>query len=145
VTVPGFGKAYFDKDAIAHIFGLSDLKKKYQITYDSKNEDVFLVHKENKIIKFKCSSEGLYQYEVSKGYKKKKNEIETGTSNLISTVTENRKGYMLRQFESAKEARELYHIVGTPTMENFKSLLQINVIKNCPVTVEDIYIAEKIF
>jgi hypothetical protein len=36
-------------------------------------------------------------------------------------------------------------IVGTPTMENFKSLLRMNVIKNCPVTVEDINIAEKIF
>jgi hypothetical protein len=35
--------------------------------------------------------------------------------------------------------------VGTPTMENFKSLLQMNVIKNCPVTVNDINIAEKIF
>jgi hypothetical protein len=90
---------------------------------------------------------GLYQYEVSKGYKKhlKKNANETSTSNLISTVTGNRKGYTLRQFEQAKEARNLYHIVGTPTMENFKPLLWMNVIKNCPVTVEDIYIAEKIF
>jgi hypothetical protein len=91
--------------------------------------------------------QGLYQYEVSKGYKKhlKKNENETGTSNWISTVAKNRKGYTLRQFvERAKEARKLYHIVGTPTMENFKLLLQMNVIKNCPVTVEDIHIAEKI-
>jgi hypothetical protein len=60
-------------------------------------------------------------------------------------VTENCKGYALHQFEHAKEARKLYHIVGTPTMENFKALLQMNVIKNCPVTVEDINIAEKIF
>jgi hypothetical protein len=29
MTVPGFGKVYFDKDAIANIFGLSDLKKKF--------------------------------------------------------------------------------------------------------------------
>jgi hypothetical protein len=70
------------------------------------------------MIKFECSTAGLYQYEVSKGDKKdlKKNEIETGTSNLISTVTENQKGYTLRQFERAKEARKLYHIVGTPTL-----------------------------
>jgi hypothetical protein len=95
----------------------------YIITYyDSEKEDAFLVHKENEIIKLECSPEGLYQYEVSKGYKKdlKKNEIKTGTSNLISTVTKNRKGYTLRQLEHAKEARNLYHIVGTPTMENFQ-------------------------
>jgi hypothetical protein len=29
-------------------------------------------------------------------------------------------------------------------VENFKSLLQINVIKNCPVMTEDVNIAEKI-
>jgi hypothetical protein len=60
-------------------------------------------------------------------------------------VAKNRKGYMLRQFERAKEARELYHIVGTPAMNNFKSLLLMNVIQNCPVTVEHVNISEKIF
>jgi hypothetical protein len=64
---------------------------------------------------------------------------------LISAVAENRKGYTLRQFERAKQARKLYHIVGTPTMNNFKSLLWMNVIQNCPVTVEDVNISKKIF
>jgi hypothetical protein len=60
-------------------------------------------------------------------------------------VAENRKGYTLRQFERAKEARKLYHIVGTLTMNNFKSLLRMSVIQNCPVTAEDVNISEKIF
>ena len=51
----------------------------------------------------------------------------------------------MRQFEKAKEARKLYHIIGTPTIENFKALIKMNAIANCPVTVEDIKIAEKIF
>jgi hypothetical protein len=91
VTVPGFGKVSFDKDAIANIFGLSDLKKQYQITYDSENEDTFLIHKPDEIIKFECSPDGLYQYKVSKGYKRdlKRQEIKNGTSYLISTVTGN--------------------------------------------------------
>jgi hypothetical protein len=67
-NVLGFGKVYYDKDAIANIFGLSDLKKKHRITYDSDKEDAFLVHMNNKIIKFKCSPDGLYQYSVSSGY-----------------------------------------------------------------------------
>jgi hypothetical protein len=62
---------------------------------------------------------------------------------LISTVAENRKGYTLRQFERAKEARRLYYIVGTPTANNFKSLLRMKVIQNCPVTVEGVNISEK--
>jgi hypothetical protein len=60
-------------------------------------------------------------------------------------VAENRQGYTLRQIEPTKEARRLYHIVGTPTVNNFKLLLQMNVIRNCPVTVEDVNISEKIF
>jgi hypothetical protein len=59
--------------------------------------------------------------------------------------TKNRQGYTLRQFERAKAARKLYHIVGTLAMNNFKSLLWMNVIQNRPVTVEDVNISEKIF
>jgi hypothetical protein len=142
--VPGFGKVYYDEDAIANIFGFSDRKKKHRITYDSNKKDAFIVHMDNENIKFECSP--LYQYLVSEGYQRglKEDQKENGASNLISIVAENRKGYTLRQFERAKEARRLYHIVGTPTVNNFKSLLQMNVIQNCPVTVEEVNISEKI-
>jgi hypothetical protein len=102
---------------------------------------------DNKLIKFECSPDGLYQYSVSSGYQQglKENQKKDGASNLISMVAENRQGYTLRQFERAKQARKLYHIVGTPTMNNFKLLLQMNVIQNCPVTVKDVNISEKIF
>jgi hypothetical protein len=66
-------------------------------------------------------------------------------SHLINTVKENRVGYIQRQFEQAKKARELYHIVGSPTIETFKTLLKMNAIRNCPVMTEDVNIAEKIF
>jgi hypothetical protein len=84
---------------------------------------------------------------VSKGYQQglKEDQKEDGASNLISTVAENRQGYTLRRFERVKGARRLYHIVGTSTMNNFKLLLRMNVIQNCPVTVEDVKISEKIF
>jgi hypothetical protein len=75
----------------------------------------------------------------------KEDRNEDGSSNLISTVAENRHGYTLRQFERAKEARRLDHIVGTPTVNNFKPLLRINAIQNCPVRVEDVNISKKIF
>jgi hypothetical protein len=145
--VPGFGKVYYDEDARANIFGFSDLKKKHRITYDSNKEDAFLVHMDDETIKFKCSPEGLYQYSVSKGYKQslKEDQKADGASNLISTVSENRQGYTLRQFERAKEARRLYHIVGTPTVNNFKLLLWMNAIQNCPVTAEDVNLSENIF
>jgi hypothetical protein len=39
-----------------NIFGFSDLKKKHQITYDLNKEDAFLVHMDNKNIKFESCS-----------------------------------------------------------------------------------------
>ena len=53
--------------------------------------------------------------------------------------------YTEREFQQAVAARKLYHIVGTPTVENFKTLLCMNAIANCPVTVNDVTNAEKIF
>jgi hypothetical protein len=66
-------------------------------------------------------------------------------NHLINTVKENRVGNTQNQFEQAKKAQELYHIVGTPTIKTFKTLLKMNAIRNCPVTTEDVNIAEKIF
>ncbi len=152
--VPGFGKVYYNKDAIANIFGFLDLKKKHIIPYNSDKEDTFIIHINDQFLKFECTPEGLYQYEVSKSYREDvslngtvrlKGSVTNGTSNLINTVAESRKGYALRQFECAKGARRLYHIVGTPTIIFFKALLRMNIIKNCPVTVEDVNIADQIF
>ena len=63
----------------------------------------------------------------------------------VTTVEENQKGYTSRQFIDAKRARNLYHMLGAPSVDNFKKILRQNLIKNCPVTVEHINIAEKIF
>jgi hypothetical protein len=65
---------------------------------------------------------------------------------MITTVPENVKDYtQRRQFENAKRARRLHHIFGCPTVENFKHILRQNIIKNCPVTADDVNTAEKIF
>jgi hypothetical protein len=66
-------------------------------------------------------------------------------NNLVIAVKENMMGYTQRQFENAKRARQLYHIMGCPTVENLKHILRQNIIKNCPVTAEEVNIAEKIF
>jgi hypothetical protein len=92
-------------DSIANIFGLSKLKKNHRVTYDSEKEDAFIVHMNNDTLKFECSPEGLYTYKVSEECLKKQ-------SHLTNMVKENRVGYTQRQFEQAKRAQELYHIVG---------------------------------
>ena len=76
--VPEFGTVWFDDRAIANIFGLCDLKKKYRVTYDSEIEDAFIVHdKEKGNIKFSCTEEGLYAFTPSESYRKNLNKNET--------------------------------------------------------------------
>ena len=58
--VAGFGKVWYDEGAIANIFSIQDLKKQHHITYDSEEEDAFIVHKdETEPVKFKCTSQGI--------------------------------------------------------------------------------------
>jgi hypothetical protein len=39
----------------------------------------------------------------------------------------------------------LYQVIGYPSLRDFKHVIQTKQIKNCPVTIEDINISEKIF
>ncbi len=64
---------------------------------------------------------------------------------FINTLEENKKFYTQHQFEQAKRARELFHSLGTPLINDMKALIQMNTIKNNPVTTEDVDIAKKIF
>ena len=58
---------------------------------DSSVENTFLVHQPDKIIKFECTPEGLYMYRVDKDYKT--SFTEKGNSHLVTTLSENWKGY----------------------------------------------------
>ena len=42
------------------------------------------------------------------------------------------------------EARKLYQIIRTPSIKDYKAIIQGNLIKNCPVTIDDIKVAERI-
>ena len=177
-TVPDMGPGcYFDPEWVANIFGFSHMADVNRITYDNWEEDAFLVHTKDGIIKFKRTKDGLYAYTPSEEYIQAVAELkhmeppprakkmapppqvfdkdgdvipklydeESGTCNMVCTVAENRKNYTQRQFDDAKKARRLYHIVGCPALESFKQAIRQRIIKNNPVTVADVNIAERIF
>ena len=64
---------------------------------------------------------------------------------LVLTQAKTRKNYSDQQWVLAKRAQSLYHNLGAPTIKNYKLLIQSNMIKDCPVTVKDVDIAEEIF
>jgi hypothetical protein len=53
---------------------------------------------------------------------------------MLITVEENKKIYIERHFERAKQARDLFHALGTPSINDFKAIIRMNTIKNNPVT-----------
>ena len=138
--VDGFGEVWYSEDAIANIFSLKDLIKKHKVTFDLSKENAFIVHRENDIIKFPANKLGLYTYEVPGS------KAAIRPSHLIDTVKENRSGYTQGQFNRAVRARELYHLLGAPTLEKItRVFIKMNGVHNCPVRLEDIKIAENIF
>ena len=90
-NVPDFGTVWYDEGAIANIFSFAELVEKHQITFDSSVENAFLVHQPDKIVKFEHTPEGLYTFRVDKDYKTPLKG--KGSSNLVTTLSENWRGY----------------------------------------------------
>jgi hypothetical protein len=44
-TLPGYGTVLFDPKGKANILSLSNVKKKYRVTFDSSSDDTFYIHK----------------------------------------------------------------------------------------------------
>ena len=51
-NVPNFGRAMFDMNQTANVFGFSHLVKNFRMTYDSSKEDAFIVHTNCGQVKF---------------------------------------------------------------------------------------------
>jgi hypothetical protein len=64
---------------------------------------------------------------------------------FVNTVSEKEEGFTKRQIKGAELAQTLYKTLSYPTMKDFKWVIQSNQIKDCPVTVQDIDVARKIW
>ena len=64
---------------------------------------------------------------------------------MITTMKENKVGYLERQSTGAKRVRKLLHILGCPTNHHLKQVLRQNIVMNCQVTIKDVDVAEKVY
>ena len=134
-NVRNYGDVWFDKRAIPNISSLKNVQKRYRVTYDSTFNRAFIVHKpEGHDMHFIMHRDGLHYHDPSE------KEIY-----FVQTVNENESGYSARQISDAKRARKLYSKVGFPSNNDFKSLINNNMILNCPVTVNDVDRANTIY
>jgi len=115
-----------------------NVRKQYRVTYDS-DDSYFVVHREEHglaNIIFKEHESGLHYYDPSD---------QSGNFTFVETVKDNQALFTKRQVKDAEKARRLYKCLSHPSMQDFKWLLQTNSIKDCPVTLEDAKIAERIW
>ena len=85
---------------------------------------------------FQKSPEGLYYMPLETS----KKEV-----TLVDTVEENKQGYTQHQIARADKAKRLYEMIRFPSMKDYKTIIQMNGIKNCPVTVDNIKMSQKIY
>ena len=109
------------------------MAKKYKITSDSSIDTAFTVHLPDRKVRFEELDNGLYVF-IPKQYR---------NVQFLSSIEENKGFFTKNQFERAKKARDLYHAIGTPSINDFKAVLRMNMISNNPVTTEDINVAER--
>jgi hypothetical protein len=60
-------------------------------------------------------------------------------------MEDNLKFLSKRQQKRAKQARELYKAMGTPTVDDLKAMIHMNLIKNNVVTTDDVNLATKTY
>jgi hypothetical protein len=141
--LPGHGEVWFNKSGRANIPSLSRMEKKHRIRCDSKNSKQFIVHKKNGMVRrFRQSEDGLFCMDA-----KESDEEQDGTVlvNKVETVEGNKKNCTKAACKQATLARKLQNIIGRPSARSFLNIAEKNLLKDCPVTCEDMLAAEDIF
>ena len=67
--LPQWGEVWFDDNAITNIFSCAKMADRYKITYDSEEEDVFIVHLPDKPVRFERIGMNLYVFKPPKSIK----------------------------------------------------------------------------
>ena len=112
--------AWFDEHLMITIISFGRLCEKCRIQCDNWNGPSFQVQAEVGIMRFKKSAEGLHCHEFSEDHMTSTRE----EHHFMCTAEKNEEGHTKDQQECAKTAQKPCHIIGAPTVENFKCLLR---------------------
>jgi hypothetical protein len=135
--LPGYGTVWFHPKGIANILSLARVKERgYRVVYDSDHGNCFRVTKPDGSIRtFRQSDRGLYYMSID----------DKSNVALVNTVDDNRSRYNNRDYSRAVFARKLQAIIGRPSIQQYKQIVDRNFLPNCPIGRRDINAAEDIF
>ena len=148
---------HYNKNSLANVLSFKQVAALdgVKITLDTSVEKAITVHINGDALKFKECQDGLYFLDMVNLKNKNKNGVNNYSKRvssskisnfcLLNTVKNNKSFYSKKQIKMADVARKLQQNMGFPGNEVFKRIIQNNLIKNCPITVEDFKMALKIY
>jgi hypothetical protein len=121
--LPDYGTVWFNENSIANIISMSEAERKgHKISFTS--GCITLTNATNsRKTDFKITAAGLYAFEIL-----------IDGSMLVQTVEENQQLFTQRQILQAKQARELYEMVGRPSYNDFLAILKNNLLLHAKIT-----------
>jgi len=133
-TIPEYGEVWYDPKAMTNALSLANMTDKHHVPFHAMNDNALVALTPQGPTHFVCGPGNLYY--KNPNHKK---------AILVETLHENMKFYTPRQVGRARQAKKLLHTLACPTVQDLKSIIRMNSIKNCPVTIDDINLADKIF
>ena len=129
---PNLGPVWFNPASIANILSLSHVLQVCRVTLDSAAEPAMVVHRlDGSLMKFTQHPSGLFIFPVTPT----KSSVDAYL--FLQTVAGNRERFTRREVAAADAARTLYRKLHRPGEQAFRHLLQHNLLRNCPVTLDD--------
>ena len=113
------------------------LEKLHHITYDS-IDGYYVVNTDKGPVYFHKDEQGLpYIYLDASVY--------DVAATLVQTVRSNYEGFTKKVINSAKAARKLQGMIGSPNEKDYGGMISSNMIKNCPIDSTDVSNTRAIF
>jgi hypothetical protein len=133
----GYGTVWFYPQGIANILSLALVQKQFYITFDSTNNNGFIVHNESKR-KFVMSVRGLYYCDMGK----EEGDVLVGDG--ITTVDKNKVKYTDANVALANRARKFQETTGA-SLQTFLDIVDGRLLSNNPITRANVKVAEDIY
>jgi hypothetical protein len=123
-----------NEKAMANIISMSEAERKGHKLSCSPSFLKIINVRTKKETAFVVTKEGLYAHRVP-----------IIRISMIQTIKENEEIFTSHQVSKARNARELYKMIGRPSYHDFVGIIQNNLLLNAKITVDNINHAEHIF
>ena len=152
-TLKGYGKdVWYFPGGVANILALCNVEDNFEVKY--KPGEFTVVRPDGSERKFQRVGRGIYGCDItvrnedgsafnSQGTASETMDLEGFSA--LETVEEKASKYTARQYKQALLARRVQNSIGFPTTRDFLKIVSKNLIQDCPVTRDDVLIAEDIF